>query len=1649
MNYTDNRLQFIHSDRLFENSQAAKDYVNEISKIERPALYSEPMILKYGDAENPNIILAIGSVGVGEASLNNRIFFIDVKSLEDSIAQLEQDETASKEDIVSIKQLIKRIMTACGVDEVGNYQADLNDALLKNATSFKSADTILSEALQNEIKRAQETEEKLDKEHTLNVEDTDSVQLNLVKDENGMVLKGNVKLAENFISDMTVLPNSMISTPNGLFLNIDLNYNDKDATLSFETNGEKKELQLPHETHLIGGEYDNKTESLILTLNRKLDESVQDSDKIVVNLAKLIGEWTVLGNESETPVVLTKEPCSYTDELHGAEQYQDILKADVRIIDEVQPEIDDNILKRSGNGKSLYVKGTADNILYWKNGQRITVKQALDEVKCQVSNFDNNIITEKSDGIFADVQLEYVTATNTLRFTKSVTNGDVQTKEMKLNNISFLENIYYDSLKEEIVIQYKDATSEIQEIRIPVSSLLDEWDVENTNHTITLTKERHAGSGVDKLSGDVNIATASDNILQVVSHGLYVKGTADNISYNNSTVKDSLDLLNAADDTDGSVRNLIKKETDARTQADENLYQLINAEKERATNSETQLDAKISANTTAISEEAARAKAAEETNKNSIDAEVLRATGEEKRIEGEFTTFTNKQSNVNTQFADAIKTLQSDLTNEISRSTTKDSELETKLTSEIARATGEENRINTAFNAYKESAEQQHSDLNKKVDNLTDNLQSETESRLENEKLVGDAISNEIQRATTAEAQLTSDLAALKETVTNNATNIGSVSTTVDKLTEKVDKEIIRATESENALKLSVSEEKSVRENKDIELNGLITANKDSIAAEISRATGVENDIKEDVAANTQAIADEKTRAEQAEKANSDAIAALDKKTTMSANNTGTINLTKSVLENGEGYTLSGTVNVSDTVNNIINRDGSALFASVDLVYDGGSNTLTLKTSNNADKTIKLNAGSVITNIEYKSDEKKLIIHYTDAQSQPQQVEVNVADLFNEITVENPAENAITLKLTDAADGSKVLTADANVSSEQTNLLQKVTGNLYVSNAASGIKFEDGKSVVDKVYEINNTISANKSDADSKYTALDGKVTTINATVTSNTDRIVALETKDTEFASTIQGIKDNATQEINDRTSADNEIKVSVSTLDTKVDTEVGKLKDSDTALSNRVSLLETNLPKEVENRTAADDVLRASILENTNNITSEINNREKGDTELSNKIDTLQSNLDGEVSRAIAKENEISDSLNKSIERLTVVEGTATANTNSINSANEKIQANTQSIAQETADRKAEDAKITQSVTDLTNVVSDNKKELTCNVKNTGSIELTKEANATGDGYVLSGKVKVSNAANNILNQTDDSLYASVDLQYNSATNVLSLITSNNATKEITLSIGSIIKNITYDSENKQLVIIYIDENKEERIVNVPVSDLYNEWVVEDRDASVIKLTKVKGESGQPDVLKADLKLATPESGNLLQNTNGVLYASNKALDIKLSDHVGTNVEAAIINLNDRITSSETTVGDFTEKVTNLESTVNSHTTLIDANKQDIDNLKIDNNQNKQDIVDVKGNITEIEGRLDGLDSSVNDINTNIDTIEKNIEDLQAKTDIVAEDTNSVDMTFTHSSNSSTIKADVKVSQEEGNLLSIKNDGLFAIEDYDFGTY
>lgn len=532
---TINRLQFRYHDEIFETREDALKYIcktlpkdggEELAVKGSPytrSLIAEPTILRYKNEEEesncdtcskgPHLILVIGSETNDEALSieKNKYCIIDIDKTEEEIKNLEEE-------------------------------------LAKAVKSL-----------------------------TLAVFDTDSLDLHVEKTEDGTFLSGDVKTAKTHVFEGSVKENNLAifsnteKGPEGLFIYVDLTYDEPSETFTFtvsQPDGTLKNtsVKLPN-NYLVSGEYKKSDESLHLHM--------RNGDEVIVDCEELIAEWNVEGDASKTPIVLTKEEVDYdgTDEHHHVEPWQDVLRADVRIADD-RPA---NILKKTVDGRYLYVDGIASNIVYYWNGDKSNVKEQLDKLnKIKISQDNDNIIWERSDGYFASIALDYISNENKLILTtSSVNNGEPIRHEVQLNSFDVIESITYDPTREELVIKYRNDKGEIKTVRVPISAMIDEWDVLNTAHSVKLVRQRKT-SGKDILTADVNISSLEDNILEEKSeqglHTLYVKGTASNIKYGNGTVKDALDDL---------------------IEEDENINKRIDDEIVRATTAEEALDEKI------------------------------------------------------------------------------------------------------------------------------------------------------------------------------------------------------------------------------------------------------------------------------------------------------------------------------------------------------------------------------------------------------------------------------------------------------------------------------------------------------------------------------------------------------------------------------------------------------------------------------------------------------------------------------------------------------------------------------------------------------------------------------------------------------------------------------------------------------------------------------------------------------------------------------------------------------------------------------------------------------------------------------------------------------------------------------------------------
>ncbi len=529
---TYNRLQFRHHNEIFDTREEAIEYIYDKIKEEGEglakdqnspysySLFAEPTILRYKNEEEetgceykkgPHIMLVIGS--------------------------------------------------------------ETNDTIYHDRNRFCIIDIDKTE---DEIKNLEEELEKAIRSLTIIALNSDTLNLYADKTEDGTIVSGDVKTAETHVfegivkeNNLMVVPTGDEGGPEGLFIYVDLTYDEASETFTFVvTNADgtlkKQSVKLPN-NYLVSGEYKKEDESIHLHM--------KNGDEVVIDCEQLIDEWKVEGEASNTPIVLTREEYGPDEDHHHTEPWQDILRGDVRIAD----FINTNILEKTTDGRYLYVDGKATNIVYYYNGERSNVSEQLDKLnKIKISADNDNIIWNRTDGFFASAKLDYITNKNKLVFTTSTVSGGTITKEIQLNSVELFQNIYYDRNTEELVITYKDNEGNLKIVRIPISDMFQEWDVLNDAHSVKLVKSPHHVAGKDILTADVNISTIEDNILEERGegnvHALFVKGTADNIKYKNTTVEGALDDLAAED---AAINEKLDQEIARSTAEDEKIETTI------------------------------------------------------------------------------------------------------------------------------------------------------------------------------------------------------------------------------------------------------------------------------------------------------------------------------------------------------------------------------------------------------------------------------------------------------------------------------------------------------------------------------------------------------------------------------------------------------------------------------------------------------------------------------------------------------------------------------------------------------------------------------------------------------------------------------------------------------------------------------------------------------------------------------------------------------------------------------------------------------------------------------------------------------------------------------------------------------------------
>ena len=486
-------LQLLHHEEVFVTRELALKYLTDFYKPY--SLEAEPVIVKYGDVADPDIILAFGTSDAAPGSF----YVIDMTKANEQIENLIEKSEQDKGELDNIAQRLNEAVAAAGFDVDENkitnkitYKPDANDDVIGTAVTIAEAVDLLSKYAQSSFA-----------DNELSVEDTKSVRLIYsVNPNGGKTLKAEINVSTNGDSDELGFNNNIIGIKSdGVYAAAHLSYDDVRHELVFTTSGYKN--------------------------GRFQDDAIVQR----VNL----GEHTklVADNENHTVKLIISE---------NENNYTTTLSADVQISSN-----EDNILEIKDN--KLAVIGRAKNIKYGDSNVAVALnnhKDKLNELETKVESSSKsahieggqtdtletvintlsdggakvtgnvrlgygNSIVVRNGGLEANITVDVDTASNKL----IVTIGN-QTIEKILPGVELFQSAEYNDENEELIITFKTGNTLV----IPIHGIIHTWETSNNqNSPITLTKTIVTG-GVDTLSGNLKLRS-TDNILGIENGNLY------------------------------------------------------------------------------------------------------------------------------------------------------------------------------------------------------------------------------------------------------------------------------------------------------------------------------------------------------------------------------------------------------------------------------------------------------------------------------------------------------------------------------------------------------------------------------------------------------------------------------------------------------------------------------------------------------------------------------------------------------------------------------------------------------------------------------------------------------------------------------------------------------------------------------------------------------------------------------------------------------------------------------------------------------------------------------------------------------------------------------------------------------------------------
>lgn len=442
------RLQICSHKEIFTDRDTAMKYIRR--EFLPDSMVGEPTLYFYGDSDEPNAILAFG---VGD----RRIATIDVGAVSDRVDEIETSETENFEKLDNAIATLKDVINAAGLtfdeNKIQNqvtYEPDVKDELIGDTTSLGEAIAVISKFAQDSFKST----------NLIPVE-SKSIAVSYTATDKGMELKPSVKFSTYGDADTLDDNNNILGLkPDGIYATVNLEYDPEKCELSFVTSGMKdgkfmddanrKVIKLGEHTQYTPDNNGYNVNLVVdkdkntISANVKISEdpnnilSVQDEKLFVDGRAANIKykSGTVYSgiNQLET---------SFND-------FKDEVNSELDTVKKHVSDVEENTTIEGDTTDTMVITATKETNV----GYRISGGVRLGS---------NKTIIHKDGGLEVDIEITCDIVSNKL----IVRTGNV-TKEVELPGVDFIDNAYYDSVTQELVIEFNNGNT----VRIPMSGLI-------------------------------------------------------------------------------------------------------------------------------------------------------------------------------------------------------------------------------------------------------------------------------------------------------------------------------------------------------------------------------------------------------------------------------------------------------------------------------------------------------------------------------------------------------------------------------------------------------------------------------------------------------------------------------------------------------------------------------------------------------------------------------------------------------------------------------------------------------------------------------------------------------------------------------------------------------------------------------------------------------------------------------------------------------------------------------------------------------------------------------------------------------------------------------------------------------------------------